>query len=84
MSFEHMTQLSEANLDAKRRGIIEKVFEDYDFEPNVVKEANGWQHDKPDEYCRVIFFDNGDQPSRWAMFSVTFRAGSTEVAHAGT
>jgi len=71
-------------LDAEREELIERLFENYDFEPDVVLEANGWQHNEPDVYCRTIFFDNGDKPSRWAIFSVTFKPKSAEVAHLGT
>ncbi len=69
--------------DAERREIIERLFENYDFEPDVVLEANGWQHNEPDVYHRVIFFENGDQASRFAIFSVTFKPKSVEVLDCG-
>ncbi len=72
------------SFDEKRREIIEQVFDNYDFEPDVVAEVNGWQHSTPDEYHRTIFFENGDLPSRFAIFSVKFKRGSTEVEYAGT
>lgn len=70
-------------LEKQRQTIIENVFSHYNFSPNVVKDISGWQHNSPDQYYRTVFFENGDRPSGFAIFSVTFKQQSTEVADAG-
>ena len=74
-------QVMNTTIDAERRELIDRLFENHDFEPDVVLEANGWQHNEPDVYHSVIFFDA--EPSRYAIFSVTFKPNSAEVLDYG-
>lgn len=62
----------------RRIGVCEKLFGDWDFEPEIVKEYDAWQNDG-DTFTLVYYLENGDESSVKKTFTVKFRS-KTQVA----
>jgi hypothetical protein len=58
--------------------VLNNLFENYNFEPDVVNGLNGWEHYAPNAYKRVFFLEDAPH-SRKATFFVEFLPKSTQV-----
>lgn len=62
----------------RRLGVANRLFENWDFEPDVVKDAGVWQSEG--NYFKMsVFMENGDEPSIKKEFIVKFSPGTTQV-----
>jgi hypothetical protein len=62
-----------------RYPIVVKLFEEFDFGDEIVKDRSGVSRVKPNTYEIIVFMDNKDFPSRRDVFAVTFKPNSTDV-----
>ena len=62
-----------------RYPIVVKLFEEFDFGDEVVKDRSGVSRVKPNTYEIIVFIDNDAFASRRDVFSVTFKPDSTDV-----
>jgi hypothetical protein len=62
-----------------RYPIVVKLFEEYDFGDEVVKDRSGVSRVKPNTYEIIVFMDNREFTSRREVFSVNFKPDSTDV-----
>lgn len=67
------------DVNEQRYSIAAKIFEEYDFGNEVVKDRSGVSRVTVDTYEIIVFMDNKDFPSRRDVFSVTFKPNSTDV-----
>lgn len=68
------------HLDDTRLAAADEAFALYDFGDEVVKESGGWEYIQGSGlWRRVVFFENGDNPSTRRTFVVHFEEGTTEV-----
>lgn len=72
-----LTYSQDTSFYAQRKGVAEKLFADYDFEPNVVAETNNWDN-AGDCFTCVYFLENGPASKR-CVFKVVFAPNSTQV-----
>lgn len=69
------------DLDERRRQAADLVCEGYDFGYQVA-DGQGWEHGGDDEWVKVLFFENDDEPDADSLkghLAVRFAAGSDEV-----
>ncbi len=63
----------------KRLGVAEKLFSEYDFEPDAVKETGTWHNDGDVFSCLVYLEMPDDEPSRKVQFILKFKPTTTQV-----
>jgi len=61
-----------------RVAAAEKCFSEYNFDDEVVKEADGWEC-LGDVFQCSIYFENGDNPSIKKTFVVKFKPYTAEI-----
>jgi len=69
-------RFADHQLDRRRHAAAELAFEQADFDGLTVAAMNGWEDDGDDRYTRVVFFENGDNPSMKMQFSLDFHPGT--------
>jgi len=62
----------------KRLGVADRLFGEYDFEPDVVKDTGAWEN-SGDTFKCPVYIENGDNPSIKKEFVVVFKPHTTQV-----
>lgn len=66
-------------LNERREEKAEKLFSEYDFEPEVVEEVDGWENDAPNTLQCVYYVAQDGGPTEKRIFSVEFAPDSDKV-----
>lgn len=67
-------------LFVRREAIIEKLFSQHDFSPDIVKDFDDWEYYATNAYKRVFYLDVDNKNSTRHEFRVVFVPNTTQVA----
>lgn len=70
--------VSSSDLDDLRRETAEEIFAVAE-NPGVIKNESGYRYEG-DTLTKIVFMDNGDEPSSQVEFGVKFEPGTADVA----